>query len=381
MMTRKRVKIEPRRYKDREMVVFIFDYDPILVKIIRKFEGATWSKDMGCWYMPAKMFSLSIVFEKLMKYAHVDYSSMLVKKKTTEARMCRGVADIHKETKPGLPAGYLEKLEQKRYSVQTLRTYTCYFQDFAAHFASKNLEEVGAEEINNYLLGLIRNKCISNSQQNQRINAIKFYYEKVLGREKQYYQVERPRKELKLPDVLSREEVSVMIGSTRNLKHKCLLVILYSCGLRRSEAIHLRISDIDSKRMLIKIRGAKGNRDRYVQLAKGALILLRQYYREYRPSVWLFEGRKGGQYSAESIFNTVKQAGIRAGIKKRIYPHILRHSFATHHLEQGTDLRYIQVWLGHSSSKTTERYTHVSQADFSRFRNPVDEIIGDSEQD
>ena len=127
--------------------------------------------------------------------------------------------------------------------------------------------------------------------------------------------------------------------------------------------------------MLVKIRGAKGNKDRYVQLAEGTLITLREYYKEYKPKEWLFEGQKGGQYSAESIVNVVKKAGKRAGITKNIYPHILRHSFATHHLEQGTDLRYIQEWLGHSSSKTTERYTHVSQTDFTRFRNPFDDIF------
>lgn len=282
------------------------------------------------------------------------------------------------DKKPDLPEGYLEKLERKRYSEQTIRTYTSYFRDFASHFRRKDLENITTDEINQYILELIRKKGISHSQQNQSINAIKFYYEKVLEREKLYFKIERPKRELKLPDVLSKEEIAAMIDSTDNLKHKCLIVMIYSCGLRRSEAIDMKISDIDSDRMLIKIRGAKGKKDRYVQLARGALDMLRQYYKEYRPSVWLFEGQKGGQYSAESIMNIVKQAGRKAGIKKNVYPHILRHSFATHHLEQGTDLRYIQEWLGHSSSKTTERYTHVSKADFSRFRNPVDDIINSS---
>ena len=166
-----------------------------------------------------------------------------------------------------------------------------------------------------------------------------------------------------------------MINKTTNLKHKCLLVILYSCGLRRGEVIRLQLTDIDSDRMLVKIRGAKGKKDRYVQLAGGALIILREYYKEYRPSHWLFEGQRGGQYSEESVLNVVKQAGRRSGITKNIHTHVLRHSYATHHLEQGTDLRYIQVWLGHSSSKTTEIYTHVSKTDFARFRNPIDDIL------
>ena len=220
---------------------------------------------------------------------------------------------------------------------------------------------------------------MSSSKQNQYINAIKFYYEKVLGREKQYYKVLRPKKEDKLPDVLSKEEIASMIKSTKNLKHKSLIVLIYSCGLRRSEAINLKLTDIDSKRMLVKIRGGKGRKDRYVQLADGTLEVLRKYFKEHKPIEWLFTGQKGGQYSVESIEKIVKKAAKKAKIQKNVYPHILRHSFATHHLEQGTDLRYIQEWLGHNSSKTTERYTHVSQTDFKKFRNPLDDIMDDLE--
>lgn len=305
-------------------------------------------------------------------------SALQAQKKETKSSAVANDPKGNKRVKADLPDGYLEKLERKRYSEQTIRTYTGYFNDFAVYFTGRNLEDITVEEINQYILGLIRDKGISHSQQNQRINAIKFYYEKVLGREKLYFEVERPRKEFKLPDILSKEEIALMIDNTDNLKHKCIIVMIYSCGLRRSEAIEMKLSDIDTKRMLIKIRGAKGKKDRYVQLAKGALSLLEEYYKEYKPKVWLFEGQKGGQYSAESIISLVKQAGRKAGIRKNIYPHILRHSFATHHLEQGTDLRYIQEWLGHSSSKTTERYTHVSRADFSRFRNPFDDIFKDS---
>jgi site-specific recombinase XerD len=161
---------------------------------------------------------------------------------------------------------------------------------------------------------------------------------------------------------------------TNNIKHKTLIALIYSCGLRRSEAINMRISDIDSQRMLIKIRGAKGKKDRYVQLAEGTLQLLRKYYIKEKPKNYLFEGQQGEQYSSTSISNVLKNSAKKAGIKKRVYPHILRHSFATHHLEQGTDLRFIQEWLGHESSKTTEIYTHVSKTDFSKFKNPLDDI-------
>jgi integrase/recombinase XerD len=369
------IRIEPHRYKDRDIVAIIFKYNSSIIKIVREFEGATWSEKMKFWYIPAEKFKLSLVFEKLRPVANIDYSALQTQKKENKSSADSNEPKGNKRVKAVLPDGYLEKLEVKRYSKQTISTYTGYFSDFAAHFPGRKLEDITIEEINQYILGLIRDRGISHSQQNQRINAIKFYYEKVLGREKLYFEVERPRKEFKLPDILSKEEIASMVDNTDNLKHKCLIVIIYSCGLRRSEVIEMKLNDIDSKRMLIKIRSAKGKKDRYVQLAKGALIMLRQYYKEYKPKVWLFEGQKGGQYSAESIISIIKQAGRRAGIKKNVYPHILRHSFATHHLEQGTDLRYIQEWLGHSSSKTTERYTHVSQADFSRFRNPFDDIF------
>ncbi len=266
-------------------------------------------------------------------------------------------------------------LEQKRYSESTKATYTNYFSDYARTFNGRNLERVTTEEINQYILNLIRKRNISASQQNQRINAIKFYYEKVLGREKQYYNIERPRKEKKLPDVLSKEEVKKIIDAAKNLKHKAIIALIYSCGVRRGEVVNLLINDLDSKRMLIKIRGAKGKKDRYVQLSEKLILLLRVYFKEYKPKMYLFNGQKNLQYTGSSIVKLVDKIAKRAGIKKKVYPHMLRHSFATHHLEQGTDLRYIQEWLGHGSSKTTEIYTHVSKNSFKNFKNPIDDII------
>jgi integrase/recombinase XerD len=224
---------------------------------------------------------------------------------------------------------------------------------------------------------LIKEQNISPSQQNQRISAIKFYFERVLHREKEYYTIDRPRKERKLPDVLSKEEIAAMIRSTENKKHKCLIAVIYSCGLRRSEAINLRIDDIDSKRMQVKIRGAKGRKDRYVPLAGKTLTYLKEYYKNDRPKVFLFEGNPEEKCSATSIYNVIKNTAKKAGICKRVYQHILRHSFATHNLEQGMDLRFIQELLGHESSKTIEIYTHVSQKDLQMFKNPFDDAFFD----
>lgn len=270
---------------------------------------------------------------------------------------------------------YKNLLVQKRYSDNTIGMYCNYFGDFCKYFIGQDLKEITTAEINNYILNLIELKNISISQQNQRINAIKFYYEKVLGREKQYYELHRPKKEHKLPKVLSKKEVKRIFDVTKNLKHKCILMLIYSAGLRRSELLNLMPDDIDSERMVIHINGAKGKKDRISLLSDNLLQLLRQYYKEYRPKKYLFEGQNGGRYSASSVANILKKAAIKAGIRKNVTPHMLRHSFATHLLEQGTDLRYIQELLGHDSSKTTEIYTHVSKKAIDKIINPMDDFF------
>jgi len=257
---------------------------------------------------------------------------------------------------------YKDLLIQKRYSKNTIKTYCGYFQDFCNYFKNDNLKEITTENINNYILHLIKSKNISISQQNQRINAIKFYFEKVLNRQKQFYNLHRPKKEHKLPKVLSKNEVKKILDSSTNIKHKSILMLIYSAGLRRSELLNIRISDIDSERMVINIRGAKGNKDRISLLSNNTLNLLREYYKEFK-------------HSPTSVSNILKKAVAKAGINKKVTPHVLRHSFATHLLEQGTDLRYIQELLGHSSSKTTEIYTHVSKRAIDKIKNPIDEFF------
>jgi len=270
---------------------------------------------------------------------------------------------------------YKSLLVQKRYSKNTIDIYCNYFEDFCKYFNKQDIEKIKMDEINTYILNLIKLKNISTSQQNQRINAIKFYYEKVLGRDKQYYELHRPKKEHKLPKVLSKNEIKKIFNVTNNLKHKCILMLIYSAGLRRSELLNITINDIDPERMIIHINGAKGRKDRISLLSENLLQLLRQYYKQYRPKKYLFEGQNGGQYSATSVANILKKAAKTIGINKTVTPHMLRHSFATHLLEQGTDLRYIQELLGHKSSKTTEIYTHVSKKAINKIKNPIDDFF------
>jgi site-specific recombinase XerD len=271
------------------------------------------------------------------------------------------------------PKEYIELLESKRYSLNTAKIYVCFFTDFMRYLNGKPVNEVNEYDIKEYILSIVR-KGHSISRQNQAINAIKFYYEQVLDMPQRFYDIDRPRGEKRLPAVLSEEEIARIITSTDNLKHKAILVTIYSGGLRLSELLELKITDVESGRQRLCLRGAKGNKDRYSILSDTTLALLRKYYLVYRPKVYLFEGQNGGQYSAKSVQNIVKHGLEKADVRRPASVHTLRHSFATHLLENGTDLRYIQTLLGHTSLTTTEIYTHVSTKGLKDVVSPIDKL-------
>jgi site-specific recombinase XerD len=279
-----------------------------------------------------------------------------------------------RKAKKGLgtvPQEYLQKLELKHYALNTAKIYISMFEKFINHFKRDDLMQINEQEIREFML-IQSKRNVSKSYLNQLINSIKFYYEIVQGMPNKFYELERPRKDEKLPKVISKEEVLKVIANAGNIKHKCIISLLYSAGLRRSELLNLKLSDIDSKRMLITVKGGKGNKDRNTLLSKTVLVELRKYFLEWLPKVYLFEGMNGGKYSATSISNVVKRASKTLGTGKSISPHVLRHSFATHLLEAGTDLRTIQILLGHNSSRTTEIYTHVAINHIKIIKNPLD---------
>jgi len=269
------------------------------------------------------------------------------------------------------PDTYLNKLTIKKYSNNTIKSYVSAFEKFINFFPDRGVDEISQSDIRTYLQTLVKKK-LSNSSINLAINSIKFYYEIVMGMPHSYYDIERPRKTKQLPTVLSKDEIKKMLKVTTNIKHRCIIGLLYSSGLRRSELINLKVEDIDSSRMSIKVVDAKGNKDRYSILSSTLLVDLRNYYKNYRPHIYLFEGQTKQKYSGTSIGKIVRASAKTAGIKKKVTPHTLRHSFATHLLESGTDIRYIQLLLGHNSTKTTEIYTHVAQNSFKSIINPLD---------
>lgn len=265
------------------------------------------------------------------------------------------------------------KLIRKRYSSNTIKVYRNCLQRLQKYFYPKGIDNLSECEINSYIQELII-LGYSRSSQNQHINAIKFYHEHLLGKECRTYWLDRPKKVSQLPKVLSPNEIKSILNQLSNIKHRCILELGYSAGLRIGEVTQLKVQDIESDRMLVRINNSKGGKDRYTILSESLLLNLRHYYKLHQPKNYLFEGWKGGQYSTSSIQKTIKKAALLAGIEKRVTYHMLRHSFATHLLENGTDLRIIQELLGHSSLKTTQIYTHVSNQSLCNVVSPLDNL-------
>jgi site-specific recombinase XerD len=266
----------------------------------------------------------------------------------------------------------LEELQRRNYSSRTIRLYLRHVAEFAKHF-HRSPDQLGAEDIRQYQLFLIQDKKPAWSTYNQIICALRFFYAKTLKRAFLLEEIPFPRMEQRLPLILSREEVARILTAPPHLKSRALLMTIYAAGLRRSEAAHLRVNDIDSARMTITVRQGKGRKDRVVMLSPVLLETLRQYWRHNKPKQWLFPGENPDQpISDNDVFAVFHNAVRRAGITKKVSPHSLRHSFATHLLESGTDLRTIQVLLGHRSLKTTARYLHVSQQHLRVTASPLD---------
>lgn len=263
----------------------------------------------------------------------------------------------------------------KRYSPVTITTYMDVLKRFFAFYPGKDPQEMEGEDFKNFYLQLFTKRELSHSFQKHVISAVKFFYKRILKRDTSAYYFQLPsKKEAPLPMVLSKEEVKQIIEVNHNFKHRVVIMTIYSAGLRLSEVVNLKLADIDSTRMLIYVRCGKGRKDRTTILSQELLKELRKYYKEYKPRVWLFEGRDGGQYAKRSVQEVFKRALRNSGIDKRASVHTLRHSFATHLLEDGVDLRYIQKLLGHRSIKTSQIYTHITSKGMAKLKSPLDDM-------
>ncbi len=352
-----------------------FSYNPDFVKKVKSIKGYKYHPEGKYWSFPNTNGTLQEILNVFKgETICIDPSLHIQRIPSPLAGEGKGEEDNFEDLR--------RELVSRKYSYKTVKGYLYYNRNFL-DFNGKKSFEITDNDIKDYLVYLAEEKQSATSTLNQAINALKFYYGTMLKKEF-VYEIRRPRKDRKLPIVLSNEEVAKILSSVDNIKHKVILMLVYSAGLRVGEVVKLKPEDIDSKRILIHIQGSKGRKDRYTILSETALEVLREYWRQYKPSKWLFESTKAERHlSTRTVEKILERACEKANIKKDISVHNLRHSFATHLLESGTDLRYIQEILGHKDSKTTEIYTHVSTKGIGKIKSPLDtlnlkkEVIGD----
>lgn len=377
----KTITLEPVTHRHQECIAIRFPFDKELNTIVRTIRGSTFSKTLKSWYVVKNPKTIDAILKAFKSKAWVNMA-LLKKQSNVKSNATPSVpaTEIVSQTEffGQVHAFALElmrkKLKTRNYSPSTQKTYTEQFRLFLRFFPNSHPEELGYTEIEHYLLYRIEEKKMSVSSQNQAINAIKFFYEKVLKQERKTYALDRPMNEKLLPEILSQEEVMRLFEVTENSKHRLMLMLLYASGLRRSELLNLQVGDVDLDRSIVFIRRGKGKKDRQSILAQSLTPLVQAYLQEYNPKFWFFEGVDRERYSASSLQQILKKAAAKAGIKKRVRLHMLRHSFATHLLEAGTSTRYIQVLLGHESPKTTELYAQVTRFGIEKVQSPLDQI-------
>jgi len=338
-------------HNGEKRIAVYFEKNKELIERIKKLEGSLWSQSLKVWHLPDT--------EKYRNQFKIKFPE-------TKLINEEGIEAITKFTL---------WLRSKRYSEKTIITYCDGLKSFLVFYNKKPIQSITNEDViifnNEYI---IKNK-LSESYQNQIVNAIKLYFKIIRDTKIDIEKIHRPKRAKTLPNVLSKEEVKAILEAPTNLKHKMMLSLIYSCGLRSGELLALEPKHIDSKRNIVLLKNSKGKKDRIAPLSPKILELLRSYYLMYKPVKYLFEGNIVGEpYSEKSLQQVMKQSIQKANIFKPVTLHWLRHSFATHLLESGTDLRYIQELLGHSSSKTTEIYTHVSTKNIQQIRSPFDDL-------
>lgn len=339
------------KHGNENRIAVEFEKNTALIERIKEFDDARWSDQKKLWHLPD-------TFENREHFKIVQYENTIPSPE--------GIEQLHK---------FKQWLSSRRYSPSTIKTYTEALKSFLVFCRRKSIQDITNEDIIIYTNEYLLKNNLSASYQNQIMNSIKLYFSTIRESKIDIEKIHRPKRFKVLPNVLSKEEVKLILEAHSNIKHKMMLCLIYSCGLRCGELLALKPLDIDSKRNIVLLKNAKGKKDRIVPLSPKILQMLRDYYILYKPKIYLFEGNiPTTSYSEKSLQSVLKQALKKTNSKKPVTLHWLRHSYATHLLESGTDLRYIQELLGHSSSKTTEIYTHVSAKSIQQIKSPFDDL-------
>ena len=378
--------LKPLQHRNGEHIGLYFDFLPVLTQAVKQIKTIKQSFTHGCWYLPCTRNNYQLVVEAASHLATIDTSSLKEYLFQKQALVTDVQKPLHNSTLTIIKnyplcshnlksiIAYRNLLVVMKYSPKTITHYCNAFHQLLRLLGPVHIDTLTKEKIMSYMFWLANNKQYSETNLNTTINALKFYFEKVLGRSKEYYDLPRPRTTHKLPDVLAGEEIITLLKNIKNVKHHALIMTSYSAGLRVSDLVGLQLTDIDSKRMMIHVRDGKGKKDRFVPLSVKVLEVLRSYFKVYKPQKYLFEGQRGQPYSTRSAQEIMAAAKKLAGIRKPGSTHMLRHSFATHHLENGTDIRYIQAMLGHNNIQTTMRYTHVAVKTIAKIQSPLDRL-------
>jgi len=357
-LNNKNFRVSTGEHRNKKVIFVHFSYSPLLLKNFReKFPSAKWSATNKCWYLP----DIPSVRREL---------GLMVKTELGKAAMSK-IHDVN------LPA--LKKMEEllllKAYSPSTIKTYCTEFSQLLYLLKDIPVDTLTSERLRSYLLYCVTDLELSENVIHSRMNALKFYFEQVLHRDKFFFEeIPRPKKKSSLPKVFSKSDIAKIFSKVENPKHLLMLKLCYGMGLRVSEIVNLKVSNIDSSRMLVHIEGAKGKKDRYVPLPQSILGDLRNYYKTCRPEKYLFEGQYSGQYAIRSVQIAFQNAMKKAKINKTVGIHGLRHSYATHLLEYGTDMTFIQKLLGHKDIKTTAIYAKVSNRQLGNVKSPLDAL-------
>lgn len=378
-MKSKTIQLSITEYQKKQLLLIRFEADTELDKLVRQIPEITWSEKREVWYLTYNWDNFNFVFNHFKFCAWVDYEPIRKMRVTGHPFSAASEKktyplNILTEEAEAKITQYKDWLRAKRYSQNTINVYTDSIRTFLRFFYDKPVSEISNEDVIVFNNEYILDNRFSASFQNQVINSIKLFFSTIENTKIEAEFIHRPKRPKLLPNILSKEEVKSIISAPINLKHRTMLCLIYACGLRRSELLNLKITRVDSNRKLLIISQSKGRKDRVIPLSAKILDMLREYYSLYKPKEFLFEGQSGGQYSEKSLESVLKNAIKKAKIIKPVSLHWLRHSYATHLLEAGTDLRYIQEILGHTSSKTTEIYTHVSTKNIQNIISPFDSL-------
>lgn len=366
-------------HKNKEWILLKSEYNAQLNKIFRTLNFVKFSNTHKSWYLPKNKELLKQVVEKTKTIATINTQQL----KVTIAQQAQKTTQKLQVVKQGRISEYninefqkyLQMLTLKGYSPNTVNTYKNEFSVYLQTLGQVNANTLNPQRVKDYLQYCFDKLKLTESSIHSRMNALKFYYEQVLKRDKFFWEIPRPKKRLILPKVISEEKILQYLFTVENIKHRTILLIAYSAGLRVSEVVNLKTTDIDTDRMQIFIQNAKGKKDRIVPLSKTIKALLDVYRQEFNPQNWLFEGQtKELAYSVRSAQIIFREACTQLKLPKNVGFHSLRHSYATHLLDNGTDVKYIQQLLGHNDIKTTLRYLHVTNKDVKKIESPLDKI-------